>query len=481
MFAVSLVFFSGYRFLSCLHNQMTKPSLTFTAEPPLEALKASFATADSPYRPLQILFDTSNLNASSLSDAQKSMITSTILPKLGDWVKELLEVNGPTTIPPLEPSACSDLVNIPSAYTTTPTTADLLVFVTAENNKSVTYVAQATACVLSAVYPKRPVVGFIGFNAAYMPPNAQSMDQYVRVSMHEMLHVLAISGDLFAYFNGYAPGEVLYQDTNRMYLRTPAVRAFVQQHFGCAALQAAPLEDEGGAGSAGSHFERTTFGNEMMTSQIGDDMPLTGLSLAVLADSGWYKVNQSSGEQFWWGRGAGCTFYGSLCKGTFAEFCKVPAKVDCTGDYRSGSQCSSNTFANSCFIKPFQQVFSCDQIYPGYTFLPRGDEKRGPNSRCFSVARSTGSAFGCFPSQCTQAGTITFQVKNSTFTCDVSGKQLTIGTYKVICPDIKRFCSFMSSRKCTNDCSGYGYCRENGTCKCRVGFKGENCLEKEVV
>ena len=40
---------------------------------------------------------------------------------------------------------------------------------------------------------------------------------------------------------------------------TPTVVAHVRQHLGCTTLQGALLEDEGGEGSSGSHWEYRLF------------------------------------------------------------------------------------------------------------------------------------------------------------------------------------------------------------------------------
>ncbi len=53
---------------------------------------------------------------------------------------------------------------------------------------------------------------------------------------------------------------------NVKYINTPAVLAFAKTYFNDATLVGAPLEDEGGDGSANTHWEKLYFGNEIMTS-----------------------------------------------------------------------------------------------------------------------------------------------------------------------------------------------------------------------
>jgi hypothetical protein len=44
------------------------------------------------------------------------------------------------------------------------------------------------------------------------------------------------------------------------------VKKLAREHFNCPILEGVPLEEGGGAGSTGSHWERTTLNNEYMTS-----------------------------------------------------------------------------------------------------------------------------------------------------------------------------------------------------------------------
>lgn len=52
-----------------------------------------------------------------------------------------------------------------------------------------------------------------------------------------------------------------------------------------------PLENNGGSGSAGSHWERITFGNEGMTASDFGDAVYSGFTLNVFKGSGWYNPN----------------------------------------------------------------------------------------------------------------------------------------------------------------------------------------------
>lgn len=73
---------------------------------------------------------------------------------------------------------------------------------------------------------------------------------------------------------------------------TPAVKAAARRHFNCETLQGAPLEDDLGHGSAGSHWDQRLFQGEIMDPVAGQDTVVgrhvvTNLTLALLEDTGW--------------------------------------------------------------------------------------------------------------------------------------------------------------------------------------------------
>ncbi len=74
------------------------------------------------------------------------------------------------------------------------------------------------------------------------------------------------------------------------------------------------LENDGSSGSAGSHFERLNFFNEVMTSSTVDFPIFSGFSAAILRDSGWYAVNETLVEKLVAGKNEGCEWIKG-CKG----------------------------------------------------------------------------------------------------------------------------------------------------------------------
>ena len=141
---------------------------------------------------------------------------------------------------------------------------------------------------------------------------------------------------------GYSFGRII----------TPRVVAALRNYFNCSTIAGVrlfmthfqssvhvqgDLEDSGGAGTAGSHWEKRLFMNEFVRdcrdydgykackscSVSQSHVKMTGtennfpvrseITLALFHDSGWYTVNYTNADQFLWGRGQGCDFYEGDC------------------------------------------------------------------------------------------------------------------------------------------------------------------------
>jgi hypothetical protein len=67
-----------------------------------------------------------------------------------------------------------------------------------------------------------------------------------------------------------------------------------------------PLENEGGQGSMGAHFERAILFNEVMTASTIKDAVFSGFTFSLLKDTGWYGIDETHFENFYVGKNMGC-------------------------------------------------------------------------------------------------------------------------------------------------------------------------------
>lgn len=90
-----------------------------------------------------------------------------------------------------------------------------------------------------------------------------SLAKWIFICIHEVTHSLVFSPN---YFNNFLLDKnPVVIEKGKSYVVAPSVLKIGQQHFGCPFLKRLPLEDEGGEGTYGTHWERKVFGNELMT------------------------------------------------------------------------------------------------------------------------------------------------------------------------------------------------------------------------
>ena len=160
---------------------------------------------------------------------------------------------------------------------------------------------------------------------------------------HEITHVLGFSMSFFPSLNMVKKEGSIY------YINSPKVLEQAKKHFGCGNLPhgGVPLENQGGSGSAGSHWERRYMFGENMNMELTSEAALSDITLALLEDTGFYKVNYFSGGLFKFGKNKGCEFFSKQCvendTANFEEFCDVPKEPKCSSATRNSK--------SSCFLK----------------------------------------------------------------------------------------------------------------------------------
>jgi leishmanolysin-like peptidase len=95
---------------------------------------------------------------------------------------------------------------------------------------------------------------------------------------------------------------------------TPKVREEARKHFNCSILEGAELEDQGGEGTALTHWEKRILENEAMTGTHTQSPVFSRITLALMEDSGWYRANYSMASPLSWGKNLGCNFVMKSCK-----------------------------------------------------------------------------------------------------------------------------------------------------------------------
>ena len=227
-------------------------------------------------------------------------------------------------------------------------------------------------------------------------------------------------------------------------------------------LTKAPLENEGGSKSKGSNFEKVVFGPELMTSQINSYSALSKMSLAVAKDSGWYDVDLSTGQQYEWGKDAGCGIFNHQCpKDDVDEACTEINALGCTDNHMYVTVCSKNTFNSQC---PIDLYYRSCKIKP----TSGNGNNYGPDSVCLNTTVSlNGFSFNskksgknnsdCYQKTCAEDKKsyqiILFNSDGSTKKLDCNSENDThviSSSLTINCGDPEDICGKMT--KCPNDC-----------------------------
>jgi len=134
------------------------------------------------------------------------------------------------------------------------------------------------------------------------------------IFIHELTHILGFSVNSLSNFYG---GQVFKRTDkngiNRTYINTTKVIEVAKKYYNCSQIDGFPLE-EYGSGNSGSHWEaRLLFGEYMTGSLFHVDYAISEFTLALLEDSGNYKVNYYTGGLMRFGKNKGCQFINDNC------------------------------------------------------------------------------------------------------------------------------------------------------------------------
>ncbi len=314
---------------------------------------------------------------------------------------------------------------------------DLLIYVTAvSTNCGSSTLAYASACYLDQ--KDRPIVGNVNFCLANSAYSEWAESDIEKVVLHELIHVLGFSSFLYSFFRDESglprtprcPGasgctvndipsfppfnELTYTyavsastvitQAGLEYIVTPAVTAVARAYFACPALPGAPLEDHGSSGTAGSHWKERMLFTELMTGEIDNNFSpvLSEFTLALLADSGWYRVNLSAADAappMLWGRGRGCEHFDSACAA--APFCAANYAQGCTFDRAAVGVCiKPSTFMDGCrTVYPYASEY-CLSLSTAVSVCgdkPCYGSHVGPDSACFESTLLASGYIGKVP------------------------------------------------------------------------------------
>ena len=386
-----------------------------------------------------------------------------------------IKVNGNQTIEGSQSivSSCSyqHVVQIPSNYAYNETDGDFLLFLATDNTGNDGSLAYATACYLDRS-SGRPLVGFTVFNDYYLKVDNGKSDNDIATYVHETLHALIFSSTLWKFMPKVNGLDQYFIHDGNHYLRSPILVNEARKHFNCPQIQAIPLEDDGGDGSKGGHFERVVFGDETMVSEDVATAKFSRMTLALMKDSGWYDIDLSKGDHYTWGKGEGCAMFNKTCNNsTIEETCDSNNNYGCDKTFKYKMNCQKTTFTNGCNIKA--KADTCLRQHNNMYFF----ESANQNSRCQEFLYKGQKKSGCVEIKCANDRK-SYQVglRNNgdvtLYTCHKENQVFTWGSnFKFYCENPLLICNDL----CPKSCNHRGRCLEDGTCWCDPYYSGAVC------
>ena len=164
----------------------------------------------------------------------------------------------------------------------------------------------------------RPLAGLLVIsNDSNMFNYGRIKEYFSQVFLHELTHALGFLYTMFPYFPGgftKTVAQYTIRGVPRNVIITPKVLEVARKYYNCPSIIGVELEDQGGNGSANSHWEqRILLGDYMGAVIYQEEMTISEITLALLEDSAWYKINYYTGGLMRFGKNGGCEFIENLC------------------------------------------------------------------------------------------------------------------------------------------------------------------------
>ena len=171
---------------------------------------------------------------------------------------------------------------------------------------------------------KRPIGGILSINKN-LPTIENSVNYLESIILHQFTHILGFLDSVFNNFPGGKSKVIKIENETRTnpqnnspknFIITPKVVSYAKKYFNCSNITGVELEKEGGYDEyEDSHWEARILLGEYMNSETHTpEQAISGFTLALLEDSGWYRVNNYTGGLMRYGKNQGCDFLYKDCE-----------------------------------------------------------------------------------------------------------------------------------------------------------------------
>ena len=477
----------------------------------LRNLNADDSSDEVEFEPIRIYLDTGYIeNQNEIDKTLKTKVLN-VLKSAIDLLQQIVLIKRETAKLTLNSTTiqkeCDDILisNEIAKGKGTGVEADLILLAKFTDNELGSNVqAAATYCGLESK-THRPLVGYVLINSSLDLSSMENSEEYLKLLFfHEITHVLVFHPSLWE--KHYIPvlnGENFtmkkeINGVNRTLITSPNVLKAAKKHFGCSEIEGIELENQGGSGTSGSHWEsRVMLGDYMIGFDYGE-IYLSEITLGLFNDSGWYRVNDYTGGLFRHGKNQKCDFLEEKCiKNEISpfpnEFCNDKAFYRCgssrltrsfcylvsyTSDVPSGYQYFSNTlkggYSYSDYCPISMELLNSTMYFPGSCKYGSSlgyeniGEVVGDKSICVlsSLVGSNETSIPmemlknrirpmCYPITCnTNTKTVTVTVLQTNISCPTEGGQQKVDGFDgvIYCPDYNSVCTGTVFCNSLSDC-----------------------------
>ena len=416
-----------------------------------KAIPITKTTADG-YTPIKIGYDFTTLKRpSSMTTSTYSLVKSLLQQTRVEFSKfvQVQHTNFDLSGSADDIKELCELDTIGAGYADFLVNNDVIIFPQFDSDLGSNVLAAAAPCIVTN--SNRPYGGVLYINTN-LNFNKGNTNQYLKnILLHEITHILVFHPYFFTAL------KLNQTEGSNSYIISPKAVAKAREHFDCSSITRIPLENQGGTGSVGSHWESRYMLGDYMISTDYPDQAISDITLGLFEDSGFYKVNYYSGGLFKFGKGKGCGFMdeSKKCieneKATFEEFCDTANAAMCSSSRTLKSSCYLTTYTSS--IPTAYQYFSDPRKggFPAADYCPVPYQAHSSSTyfsnHCSIGSSSLSSEYNekigfdsfCFmssilPSSSTTSTSqipICYEVR-----CDADNNQftVTIGSSEIACP-----------------------------------------------
>ena len=187
--------------------------------------------------------------------------------------------------------------------------SDLIIFPKFEEiqQKSQLVLAKGKPIIFDPI-TNRPIGAILSINKI-IPSIPNSFNYFESVIIHQITHILGFMYELFDKFpigfdNVIKTENETRTNNEKKFIISPKVVEYAKKYFNCDSITGVELEDTGGYDNYNhSHWEARILLGEYMNSEVHTpEQAISGFTLALLEDSGWYKTNMYTGGLMRYGK-----------------------------------------------------------------------------------------------------------------------------------------------------------------------------------